>query len=176
MGFVPGADGDKSVFKDGIQVDHVSENTVGHGARVRGISDPTTYPVISGDIGEKFESAWAGTLAAATSSYVDLGNQQTFGAGRWLIIANGAISSPATQTFSNQWDFGLVIDGVSGTEYGKTTGAGGLPVANYTGYGVSLSLVIDKTSSWTLKARARAYYGGTGTPTYYGAWTAVRIA
>jgi hypothetical protein len=30
MSFIPGADGNKSIFKDGIQVDHISENTVGH--------------------------------------------------------------------------------------------------------------------------------------------------
>jgi hypothetical protein len=49
---VPGAQGQKSVFPDGIQVDHLSENTVGHGTRVKGVSDPTTYPVIAGDVGE----------------------------------------------------------------------------------------------------------------------------
>lgn len=58
MSIIAGAVGSKAVFPDGAQIDHLSENTVGHGVRVRGISDPTTYPVIAGDVGE---SAVAGT-------------------------------------------------------------------------------------------------------------------
>jgi hypothetical protein len=69
MSLVAGADGDKSVFKDGLQVDHISENTVGHGARVRGISDPTTYPVLLGDIGDMVSATWS-SQASNTSTYI----------------------------------------------------------------------------------------------------------
>lgn len=70
---IAGADGEKSQFPNGLQSDHLSEQTVGHGTRVRGISDPTTYPVIAGDVGEYKESA-AGSAAALTNiTYSDCG-------------------------------------------------------------------------------------------------------
>lgn len=57
MGFIPGDSGQKSIFGDGIQIDHISENTAGHGTRVRGISSPTPYPIITGDVGEEIKNA-----------------------------------------------------------------------------------------------------------------------
>jgi hypothetical protein len=56
MSLVAGDVGSKTILPDGAQVDHLSENTVGHGVRVKGISDPTTYPVLTGDVGEVFGS------------------------------------------------------------------------------------------------------------------------
>lgn len=53
MSLTAGDIGSKTILPDGVQVDHISENTVGHGSRVKGISDPTTYPVLAGDVGEE---------------------------------------------------------------------------------------------------------------------------
>jgi len=83
MGFIPGAEGSKTILTDGVQVDHISENTVGHGSRVKGISDPTTYPVLIGDVGE---------IIAATPVNVLLTNNASSDAaslaltsGSWLV-------------------------------------------------------------------------------------------
>lgn len=70
MSLVAGNIGEKVQCPDGIQVDHLSENTVGHGTRVRGISDPTTYPVIAGDVGETIVSAAFNTPLGQTPTYL----------------------------------------------------------------------------------------------------------
>lgn len=90
MAFIPGADGNKSVFGDGIQTDHISENSSGHGSRVRGISDPTTYPVIAGDVGEMvtWSTPPVDSVSTFTTSYSDWTNASiTLSKGRWLIQA-----------------------------------------------------------------------------------------
>jgi hypothetical protein len=53
MSLVAGNIGEKVQCPDGIQVDHISENTVGHGVaiRVRGIQDGAS--IAAGDIGEE---------------------------------------------------------------------------------------------------------------------------
>jgi hypothetical protein len=68
MSLIAGAVGDKTVLTDGAQVDHLSENTTGHGVRVKGVSDPTTYPVLAGDVGEIKGAAIDSTNATGYST------------------------------------------------------------------------------------------------------------
>jgi len=65
--------GQKAILPDGVQVDHISENTLNHGNRIRGISDPTTYPIIAGDIGEN-NTATGGSvsLTSGASLYTNI--------------------------------------------------------------------------------------------------------
>jgi hypothetical protein len=88
MSFIPGADGDKSVFKDGIQVDHLSENTVGHGVRVRGISNGDTPA--AGDVGESGRIAMSASPVSSGSAYVDSPATFTLQPGVYAIYSNVA--------------------------------------------------------------------------------------
>jgi len=110
MSLVPGAAGDKAVFPDGIQVDHISENTVGHGSRVRGISDPTTYPVISGDIGETIEAS--ATVATNTAGVSFTVTSLLLPQGKWSLSAH-ILQGAATAVYTWLRDV---------TAYGGTSG------------------------------------------------------
>lgn len=89
MSFVPGDVGQKSILTDGAQVDHLSENTVGHGVRVKGITNPATYPVIDGDIGEvRIHTPPAFTGNGARTQVATL----TLTAGTWEMKAVGSTS------------------------------------------------------------------------------------
>lgn len=115
MSFVPGADGDKSVFKDGIQVDHVSENTVGHGARVRGISDPTSYPVSTGDVGEELFVVQAANVVTNTSTYTTICTL-TLTTGVWSV----GVSSYADNTTTQEGHYaGMFVKGANGNVLGN---------------------------------------------------------
>ena len=81
MSMIPGNAFEKSVFVDGLQVDHLSENTLGHGNRLQGITNPTTYPVLAGDVGERLVGTGA-TVAVNTSTYVTVASV-TVTAGVW---------------------------------------------------------------------------------------------
>ena len=50
MSIIAGAVGSKAVFPDGAQIDHLSENTVGHGVAIQGRTDGTA--VAMGGVGE----------------------------------------------------------------------------------------------------------------------------
>jgi hypothetical protein len=116
---VPGATGQKSTFPDGLQVDHLSENTVGHGTRVKGISDPTTYPVIAGDVGETVEAN--GTESAFTTAK-DLTNFVTLTPGVWLL--NGYTfgnSSTGATVMIGRWKIKGAIGGVPAKDASYTT-------------------------------------------------------
>jgi hypothetical protein len=85
MSLISGDIGSKTVLPDGVQVDHISENTVGHGSRIRGISDPTTYPSLTGDIGEEIIAYASGnTTTTAADTEIDVtGASITVTAGVW---------------------------------------------------------------------------------------------
>jgi hypothetical protein len=85
MSFVPGDIGSKAIASDGLQVDHISENTVGHGSRVRGVSDPTSYPILTGDVGEEIIAYASGnTTTTAADTEIDVtGVSITVTAGVW---------------------------------------------------------------------------------------------
>lgn len=87
MSFVPGDVGQKSILTDGAQVDHLSENTVGYGVRVKGITNPATYPVMAGDVGEKITWSVAPTTITLTPSYTDFASI-SLKKGIWSIVAN----------------------------------------------------------------------------------------
>jgi len=120
MSLVAGADGQKSVFKDGLQVDIISENTVGHGVRVKGVTDPITYPVLEGDVGE-VKTSTVSTFAAYTASGT-FENITTIPltAGSWSVGGN------IEQAFNNSTspaNLQLAISGYSGgtqTDHVKT--------------------------------------------------------
>ena len=83
MSLIPGAANEKSVFPDDIQVNHLNENTTGHGVRVKGISDPTTNPVVTGDIGEALTVVTATVTGGSLAQWAT----KTIPPGVWLIIA-----------------------------------------------------------------------------------------
>lgn len=97
MSLVPGADGEKVVCKDGLQVDHISENTVGHGARPQAITNPTTYPVAAGEIGEYVTVDSAGAVSLTTGQFSDGGCAgYTPAAGVWEVQVHSYTSLSAT--------------------------------------------------------------------------------
>lgn len=181
MGLVPGAQGQKSVFADGIQVDHLSENTVGHGVRVKGISDPTTYPVIAGDVGETLYSSLIPLSTPIPGASATFGNvvSMTLNKGVYLVTfkmsggANGAtlgtadgvlgISTDATASFSDRLDGDTSIYVVVPTSTSALIGGS-----------ISRMLVITVDST-TIYGKLRLTYSG-GTPQVGGRLSATRIA
>jgi len=91
MSFIAGAVGSKAVFPDGAQIDHLSENTVGHGVRVRGISDLTTYPVIAGDVGESFEAAVLPGYTGTANTWSTASATLSLKKGRWDVRYYGLL-------------------------------------------------------------------------------------
>ena len=164
MSFVPGADGEKSVFKDDIQVNHLSENTVGHGVRVRGVSDPTTYPVLAGDVGEVFGTAAAGTGGTGYSSTNTTGLTNTMAAVISLTLNKGVYFvsgmtrhyglAGTPQVSMEIWVGGTRVTPVEAVVNGVTTATSG---------SCSLSLPIVITSDSTVVAvAARISTGADG--------------
>lgn len=100
MSMIPMDAGNKSVFPDGLQVDHLSENSTGHGVRVKGIADPTTYPMIDGDVGER--KVGTGTSVSITTA-------------GWTTVASVALTAGV-------WDLSAVISIVG---IASITGAAG---------------------------------------------------
>ena len=101
MSLIPMDAGQKAILPDGVQVDHISENTVGHGIRVRGVSDLTTYPVIVGDIGENIiqSRAFASALALTTGVTANVtASPIVFTAGIWLVSGHIFVNVSTTIT------------------------------------------------------------------------------
>lgn len=87
---IAGASGEKSQFPDGLQSDHLSEQTVGHGVRVKGISDPTTYPVLAGDVGEVISSSYVVAIVPAASGLYKTITSISLNKGVWIIHSNAS--------------------------------------------------------------------------------------
>ena len=85
MSMIPGNTLEKTIAPDGLQVDHLSENTLGHGNRLQGISNPTTYPVLAGDVGERVVGT--GTAVSVTTSGWTTVASVTVTAGVWDLSA-----------------------------------------------------------------------------------------
>ena len=97
MSLVAGDVGSKTILPDGVQVDHISENTVGHGARTKPITDPTTYPIQSGEIGQQLEAS--NVVYQATTGVTNC-TSLPLSAGVWLVSAVlGLNSTPQTRTY-----------------------------------------------------------------------------
>jgi hypothetical protein len=136
MSMTPGDVGSKSVFPDGIQIDHISENTTNHGARVRGISDPTTYPPIAGDMGEINPNS-VGTQRSGTNGYTySVRSSTAFGSGSYNKVVSAVLnkgiylvsaSIASSSTASSAWFQGYMAIGgtqVSTTQQGNSYNAG----------------------------------------------------
>lgn len=88
MSLISGDLGSKSVFPDGLQVDHLSENTVGHGVsvpgRTSGVATETGY------VGEKISATLAGISQASpvASTWYDDSGTLSLSAGIWSIYCS----------------------------------------------------------------------------------------
>lgn len=168
MSLVAGADGEKSVFKDGIQLDHISENTVGHGARVRGVSDPATYPVIAGDVGQKLVfTDRTVTVSGSITWYANFSPLATLTKGVWLIFAY-ASAAIAGNSFAGSVSTDAITGGTGLITYSAQTGA--VVGANH-----SVTLLGYYVATTDTPIYAKGYiFGTTGSVSMSG--FAVRIA
>jgi hypothetical protein len=106
---VPGAQGQKSVFPDGVQVDHISENTVGHGVRVRGISNGDTPA--AGDVGETKTVEVLSNVTTNTSTPTTIASL-TLTEGVWSVSTLSYSDNTASQTGHNAY---IYVKGVTPT-------------------------------------------------------------
>jgi hypothetical protein len=154
MSLVAGNIGEKVQCPDGIQVDHLSENTVGHGVRVRGISDPTTYPVLAGDVGESKQSLGS-DIALTTNQWADGGSAGLpLGLGVWLVWMTARIV-PAASTAMNRIMCG--VGTVSGND------ATGLDMQKNS-YRLAISTFAPNPNDYVVSTPPFVVAGGT---TYY---------
>jgi hypothetical protein len=170
MSIIPGDAGQKAILTDGLQVDHISENTVGHGSRVRGISDPTTYGVIAGDVGERISSFVSSPVTINTSTYTNV-TSVTLTAGVWDLCAMLAIAGAVGVI--------TVWFGITATSQGSValadSGYSAVPASN-TGYSYTGSIPgyrVSLTTSTTYYLTAISFGAGT---TVNGRLTAVRVS
>jgi len=167
---IPGNTLEKSIFTDGLQVDHLSENTVGHGNRLQGISNPTAYPVLAGDVGEVQENNGSATLTTATALAI---TSITLTPGVWDISGMASFSG-ATMT-----DYPRInILSTPNTISGVTLGVNSVYAPMLTGQYVCLALTPRKvavTTTTTYYLNAWATFSA-GSPIAYCGIHAVRIA
>ena len=163
MSLISGDLGSKSIFPDGLQSDHLSENSVGHGVRVRGISDPTTYPVLTGDVGEVV-GPYTAVIASVNAAYTASGSLVSLPSGRWALWVTGYTSYAATNTAIV---FGAAVNNNASSNAGMDntgTGTGSLNT-QYSGntgtgaYGVAGPYFVDLASSTPIYVKA--YNSGT---------------
>jgi hypothetical protein len=129
MSLYPMPAGTPAVLHDGAKVDHLSENTTNHGVRVKGVADPASYPVLTGDVGEVIR-ADSGNMGIVTNTS---GNTTictlTLTAGVWLVSVAAQHGGGVSCTGST---FRLFVKGVVayGGKYGADTlNVFGLPSA-----------------------------------------------
>lgn len=161
MSMTAGDIGSKSVFPDGIQVDHISENTVGHGARPKPITDPTTYPVGTGEIGEKLTASLSNTTISSSGVDTVVGSL-ALTAGIWMVYSKVAVG-PAGSSVSGV-DFCTSLTTAIDTPYvvrDLTTGTtgtrylGGAPRYISTA-GVTVNMIVNYTYTGTAPATIAA--------------------
>lgn len=179
MSFIPGADGNKSIFKDGIQVNVISENTLNAGVHVQGATDGNTIP--AGYIGESYESL-------PTS-----GAWQTGVSGQNLIWNGGAGTPPSITVSAGKWLFHGHVEisigaggGAMGLRFWNNTASsafgGGSTTAGVTvGMPVSATGILNCTVSTTvylygIRTTATTVTMGDGGPISSGGLWAIRIA
>lgn len=123
MSLIPGADNEKVVCKDGIQVDHLSENTVGHGVRVRGISDGSA--VVAGDVGEVLSgTVVGGNITSPTpNAWYDDSGSLVLTAGKYMIIGDvgEVIATTATGSGAYSPRMQIAIKNVTDSVYSTIT-------------------------------------------------------
>jgi hypothetical protein len=106
MSLVPGDSGQKTTLTDDVQVNHISENTLNHGVRVRGISDLTTYPIIAGDIGEKIDGVISGDVTISVSGTIYSMGYVTLTPGIWMIYGVLSCAFSSISNF-NYFQYGI---------------------------------------------------------------------
>jgi hypothetical protein len=175
MSLVAGDVGSKTILPDGAQVDHLSENTVGHGARVKGVSDPTTYPVLAGDVGETFSSAVQGVGFGASVTWYNAVSL-TLAPGKWSLSGNGYLNL-AGATMTNEQIAISAYSGGTTTDHviGDNNQSFPPPTATYGSGGSVVSWIVNPTITTTYYFKVWANYTG-GAPTYSMRMTATRIA
>lgn len=113
---IAGAQGSKSIFTDGMQVDHISENTNGHGARVKGVTSPTSYPVIAGDVGEIIEASWvSGNILNSAAAVCNI----TLTPGVWRLSGNAKYQTGGAAATSMQMSITTIAASHSPIVQGK---------------------------------------------------------
>ena len=96
MSLIPGNDGSKAIFKDGMQVDYIDENTIGVGVHVRGAIDGIAIP--TGYQGEIYAPAPDSSTVQITSTSVSNVYTASVPAGAWLISATMVWSAALSGT------------------------------------------------------------------------------
>jgi hypothetical protein len=71
MALIPGDQGQKAILSDGVQVDHIDENTLGHGVMIPALV-PLAGSVVQVQVcnsGVRATSVASGSLVEVSSSY-----------------------------------------------------------------------------------------------------------
>jgi hypothetical protein len=87
MSMTPGAVGSKSLFPDGMQVDHVSENTGGHGVSLAGRTSGVSLD--DGYVGQLITVAVNTSMATLTDTNLA---SYAVPAGVWMIWFGGRVT------------------------------------------------------------------------------------
>jgi hypothetical protein len=159
MSLVAGNIGEKVQCPDGIQVDHISENTVGHGVALQGKTDggitaSTDRGYATTVVGGAVSAGGNGSPKTINSIALGAGSYLCFGWARWEDGSSDASLLIAGLTDTN--------NGVPGTGYDTLFA----PI-NATGVAsCTPPRIFRKTGSWTLYLTARADYTTIGSATW----------
>lgn len=158
MAFIPGADGNKSVFGDGIQVDHISENSSGHGVSIAGRSNGVT--VESGLVGQVVAGS---TITSTTVTSEVTVSTITLPAGVWQMFFYATLYYNSGTSVSDRGVTWAAIKDATGTTIigntrrivlSKTVAAGVFASNNVT---VGASCVVNVSSSTNYLLRCKSY-------------------
>lgn len=159
MALIPGNDGSKTICKDGLQCDNISENTVGHGVAIQGKTDggitaSTDRGYATTVVGSIVSAGASGSPKTINSVALSAGTYLCFGWARWEDGTSDANLLIAGLTDAN--------NGTPGTGY-DTLWA---PI-NATGAAATTPpRIFRKTGNWTLYLTARADYTTVGSGTW----------
>jgi hypothetical protein len=191
MSLVAGDVGSKTILPDGAQVDHLSENTVGHGVRVRGISSPVVNPVLIGDIGEELISSFSAQNVPTSSVRADAATlSMTAGvwevSGQLVVYRNSATFSSTLFTLSlitvagdaytgevEGYNF-TIVESTIPTTFSRTV-VNLIPVRVVCD-GSNITVAGTTTSGTTLRLKRYIGIFSSGTPQISGIIRATRIA
>lgn len=118
---VAGADGEKSQFPNGLQVDHLSEQTVGHGVSVPGRTNGVA--VEAGYVGETFFVGTSELTAAyGTADATKILASQSLPAGTWSISAFAVCQNVTRPSAGYGMPYVEIYDSSTSTSLHVTTG------------------------------------------------------
>jgi len=163
MSLISGAIGEKVQMPDGLQVDHLSENTVGHGVSVPGRTSGVA--IETGYVGEYREAVGSST-ALVSDGYTVAGSAGlTLQPGVYDLQATGGITTAATTTLTH------IFCGINTTNTNDFTGSdhlrnvfssfhGGITNAGGDSWRVSTPLYrVVVTTATTYWPKIRAQFG-----------------